>query len=167
MRRLILSATVLLLSLVPAGLSQAEQRGVTCTLDGSAKFKPGLTTSLDSYKFSFKGKLSDCQSTSGVTAGTVKAKGTAEASCQGGTAEGKATVKWENGKKTTLSFSTVDVGASVTLRGNVTKSTESSLGTGDNVLGQLVFEADATQCQTGLKKANFLGQVGGGNANPY
>ncbi len=167
MRRLILSLAILAFALVPAGLSQAEQRGVTCTLEGAAKFKPGLTTSLDSYKFSFKGTLSDCQATSGVTKGKVKAKGTADASCQGGTAEGKATVKWENGRKTTLSFSTVDIGASVTLHGNVAKSTESSLGPGDHVLGQLVFEADATQCQTGLKKANFLGQVGGGNPNPY
>ncbi len=167
MRRLILSLAVLAFALVPAGLSQAEERGVTCTLEGSAKFKPGLTTALDSYKFSFKGKLSDCQSTSGVSKGKVKAKGTADASCEGGTAEGKATVKWENGRKTTVAFSTVDVAASVTLHGNVTNSTESSLGTGDHVLGQLVFEADATQCQTGLKKAKFLGQVGGGNPYEY
>lgn len=167
MRRLIAITAVLALSLLPAGLSQAEPRGITCGLTGSATFKPGLTVELATYKFSFKGKLADCEATSGVTSGTVKAKGKAEASCEGGTAAGKATIKWENGGKTTVSFSTVDVAASVTLRGKVISSTESSLGAGDDVLGQLAFEADATQCATGLKKAHFRGQVGGGNPDPY
>ncbi len=165
MRRTIIGLTVLALTVVPGALSRAEERGVTCALEGTAKFKPGLTVVLDTYAFSFKGKLTDCQATSGVTSGTVKAKGKTDGSCEGGTAEGKATVKWDNGKKTTVAFSTVDVAASVTLHGNVTKSNDASLGKGDHILGQLVFEADATQCQTGLKKAKFFGQVGGGS--PY
>ena len=166
MRRLIVLTSVLATFLFPANMTaQAEQRGTTCGLTGSATFKPGLTATPASNKFAFKGTLADCQSTGDATSGKVTAKGTANAGCVGGTAEGVATVKWDTKKKTTVKFSTVDVGASVTLTGEVTKSTEPGLGAGDTILGQLAFDADVTQCQTGLKTAKFLGQIGGGSPN--
>ena len=93
MRRLILLVSVIAIGLLPANAGHAEQRGITCGLTGSATFKPGLTITPGTYKFSFTGDLADCQSTGGATAGTVKAKGTADAACEGGTAQGKATVK--------------------------------------------------------------------------
>ena len=100
-----------------------------------------------------------------MTSGKVVAKGTANAACEGGTAEGVAVVKWNTKKKTTVEFSTVDVGASVTLTGEVTKSTDPAFGPGDTILGQLAFTADVSQCQSGLKSADFLGQIGGGSPN--
>ena len=166
MRRLIVFLAAGALSLIPAGITaQAEQRGTTCGLSGSATFKPGLTSTPSAVKFVFKGSLTDCQTTGDATSGKVVAKGTADAGCIGGTAEGVATVKWDTKKKTIAKFATTDVGASVTLQGEVTKSTEPGLGAGDTILGEVIFDADVTQCQTGLTKADFLGQIGGGSPN--
>jgi hypothetical protein len=164
MRRLIVFASAIALIAFPASLSaQAEERGITCGLEGTAKFPSGLTVEMSEYKFSFKGDLSGCQSTGGATAGKVSAKGLANASCEFGTTEGKATVKWDNKKKTTLEFATTDIGASVTLEATVLKSTESSVAPGDTILGELTFQADVTQCVDGLKSADFIGQIGGGS----
>lgn len=165
MRRSIVLAFVLAISLLPANLTHAEQRGITCGLTGTAKFKKGLTLTPAVYKFTFTGTLADCQSTGGATSGTVKAKGTADASCEVGTTEGTAAIKWDNKKKTTVEFSTYDVGASVTLAATVLKSTETSVGTGDNIVGELAFEADVSQCPDGLETADFIGQIGGGSPN--
>ena len=164
MRRQLILLSALAITVFPAQLTaQAEPRGITCGLEGTAKFPSGLTLEISEYKFSFKGDLSGCQSTGGATAGTVSAKGVANASCEFGTTEGKATVKWDNKKKTTLEFATTDVGASVTVEGTVLKSTETSLAKGDSILGELAFQADASQCVDGLKSADFIGQIGGGN----
>ena len=57
------------------------------------------------------------------------------------------------------------MGASVTLRATVVKSTETSVGPGDNILGELAFQADVSQCADGLETADFIGQIGGGNPN--
>lgn len=166
MRRTIVVIFVFASLLIPANLTaHAEQRGTTCGLTGTATFQKGLTLTPAVYKFGFKGALADCESTGGLTSGKVVAKGTANASCEAGTAEGVATVKWNTKKKTTIEFSTTDIGASVTLTGEVIKSTEPALVKGDTILGQLAFNADVTQCQTGLKSADFLGQIGGGSLN--
>lgn len=166
MRRLIVMTSVFAVSLLPANMTaQAEQRGTTCGLTGTATFKGGLIIIPGTYKFGFTGQLADCESTGNITSGKVTAKGTASAACEGGTAEGVATVKWNTKKKTTVSFSTTDIGASVTLQGEVKKSSEPAFGAGDTILGQLAFEADVSQCTTGLKSADFLGQIGGGSPN--
>ena len=162
-RLLALASALAVVMSLATGSAVAEQRGTTCAINGTVKFKPGLTVTPGTYGFSFTGKLTDCQSTGDATSASVKAKGKANAACEGGTAEGTAVVKWNTGKKTTVAFSTVDVGASITLRGTVTKSTDNGLGKGDNVLGELAFQADATQCASGLKSASFTGQVGGGS----
>jgi hypothetical protein len=150
-----------------AGLSahvSAAPRGTTCSLAGKATFDQGLTLVPGKYGFSFKGKLTDCLSTGKVKSGRVTSTGTAEAACEGGTATGKATVVWNTGTKTVIKFSTVNVGALVTLRGKVTKSNEKSIGKKDNVLGELAFEADPTECAYGgVRSATFHGQVGGGS----
>ena len=163
-RLLALASGIALAMSLATAPAVAEQRGTTCAITGKANFNPGLTVVPGTYKFKFSGKLSDCQSTGDATSGKVKAKGTANAACEGGTAQGTAVVKWNTGKKTTVKFSTVDVGALIVLRGNVTKSTDSGLGKGDNILGALIFQADPAECAYGgLTGATFTGQVGGGS----
>ena len=149
----------------PAGHLSAAERATSCGLTGKANFKPGITLTPGTYDVTFKGKLADCLSTGKVTSGKVSAVAVAEASCEFGTVEGKATVKWDTGKKTKIKFSTTDIGASVTLTGQVTKSSESSFKKNDNILGQLAFNADVSQCTSGLKSAEFSGQVIGGSPN--
>jgi hypothetical protein len=163
MKKLLLMIACAALVIGPTGHLSAAERLTACGLTGKANFKPGITLVPDTYKVTFTGKLADCQSTGKVKSANVRAVATADASCELGTVEGKSTIVWDTGKKTVVKFSTVDVGASVTLTGQVTKSSESSFKKNDNILGQLAFEADATQCTSGLKSAKFTGEVFGGS----
>lgn len=164
MRKLALTMLGSGLALAALGTpSVATEHGTTCGLTGSATFKPGLTVTPAATKYKFKGALSDCQSTGDVTSGTVTASGSGNVACEGGTTTGKAKVVWNTGKSTIISYDTTDVGALVVLKGTVTKTTEPAFIKGDTILGAIIFEADATQCPSGLKSADFLGQVGGGS----
>ncbi len=160
----VLLATVALIA-GPSSLLSAEERGTTCGLTGKAKFQKGLTLVPAKYKFSFKGKLTDCVSTGRVSSARIKASGKADAACEVGTTTGKAKVVWNTNKKSVIRFSTYDVGASVTVVGRVVKNRERSLSKNDDILGELVFQADATKCASGLKSAEFSGQIvtGGGD----
>jgi hypothetical protein len=165
MKRVLFLVAVVALGLAPGTAPvQAETHGTTCGLTGKSFFDgSGLTMVPDTYGFSFRGKLTDCESSGKVKTGKVSARGVADAGCAVGTTKGKALVEWNTGKTTTIRFATTDVGASVTLDGKVVKSSEKSFSKGDAVLGQLAFEADATKCVEGLKSANFTGQVLGGS----
>ncbi len=163
MKKLALAASMALALSAFAAPSQATEHGTTCGLTGKASFKPGLTGTPTPNKYKFKGALADCQSTGDVTSGKVTASGAGTIACEGGTTTGKAKVVWDTGKTTLVSFTTTDVGALVALEGTVTKTTEPAFVKGDRVLGVVVFEADPAQCQTGLKSAEFFGQVGGGS----
>jgi len=153
--------------LFPQVPSAAEQHGFTCTVEGAAMFKPGLNSEPQELKFVFKGELTDCQSSnSDATGGKVTAKGVVhEATCASSQAEGVAKMKWDDGTKTTLEFTTDDVAAAVFLTGTVGKSNSDTAQTGDDVLALLAFDADVTQCNTeeGITDAAFHGQVGGGS----
>jgi hypothetical protein len=165
MKRILIGVVTLLLLTLPLTPSMAESHGFTCTVTGTAAFTPGLTADTQEMKFSFKGELTDCQATGEATDGTVTAKGTANGSCASGKAEGVAKVKWSDGKKSTVEFSTTDVAAGVLLQGSVTKSNAGGAVTGDDVLGVLAFNADPQQCETkdGVQEADFQGQVVGGS----
>jgi hypothetical protein len=148
----------------PASLLSAGERGTTCDLTGKARFRKGLTLVPTEYKFSFTGKLTDCESTGRVKSGIVEAEGKANAACEAGTTVGKAKVDWNTGESSVIRFSTYDVGASVTVVGRIAKSTERSMSKKDRVLGEVVFQADASKCATGLKRAAFSGQLLTGSA---
>ena len=164
MRRMaIFVSSLVLVGLFQGGMAQAQERGTTCKLDGKAAFTPGLTVTPSNNSYTFSGKLTGCQSTGKVTKGKVSAAGKGSVACEGGTSKGKAKIVWNTGKETYVSFSTTDVGALVAVKGTVTKTYEKSFKKGDDILGALVFEADPTQCQAGLKSASFTGQVGGGS----
>ena len=158
-----------ILAISTIGLSPqavAAEHGYTCTLTGGAKFTPGLTAETQQLKFVFKGEYSDCQSTDGASGAKLSAKGVVnDASCAMSQAEGVAKIKWDNGKKTTVEFTTEDVGALVFLTGTVGKSNSEAAQTGDDVFAGLIFDADATKCPSdeGITEAEFSGQAGGGS----
>jgi hypothetical protein len=160
---LILSCIALLLGVFAAPAPAAEFHGTTCSLTGSATLKPGLSMENGEYKVSFKGELTDCQTTGDATAGTVTAKAVATGTCGEATAEGVAQIKWDNGSKSTVEFSTTDIAALVFLTGEVTKSNDTGLLQGDSVFGALAFQADPADCAgDGITEASFNGQVVGG-----
>ena len=161
----VIACVSLVTGLLAAPATAQEFRGITCGLEGTAKLKPGLTSTDGEYKVAFTGTLNDCQTTGDATGGTVKAKALANGNCAHAVAEGKATIKWDNGNTTAVSFSTEDVGALVVLTYEVVKSNEPAAATGDQGIGLLAFQADPTACETeeGITKADFVGQVGSGS----
>jgi hypothetical protein len=166
MKKVVAILTLGVLALVPLTPGSAAEHGYTCTLSGAASFKPGLTSEPQELKFVFKGEYSGCQSTDGASSATLSAKGVVhDASCAASSAEGVAKIKWDNGKKTTVEFTTEDFGASVTLMGTVTKSNSEAAQSGDDAFAQLAFDADVTKCNTdeGITEAEFSGQAGGGS----
>jgi hypothetical protein len=167
MKKLIALIATGAFALFPHGVGAAAQHGFTCTISGSAKFKPGLTMDAQELKFSFKGELTGCESTSGSASGaTVTAKGVVnEASCLSGQGEGIAKTKWDDGSTSTLEFSTEDVTAGVFLTGTVGKSNSDTAQSGADVAALLAFDADATRCNSGdgITDAEFSGQAFGGS----
>ena len=160
---LILSSLALVASAFAAPASAMEFHGTTCSLTGAATIKPGLSMESGEYKVTFAGELTDCQTTGDATSGKVTAKAVATGTCAEATAEGLATVKWDTKAKTTVEFSTTDIGALVILQGEVTRSTDTGLTKGDSVFGALAFNADPAECTgDGIEKASFEGQVLGG-----
>jgi hypothetical protein len=150
------------------GVATAAPHGITCSLSGTANFDPGLTASAQQGKYTFTGKFENCQSSDATaTSATVKAAGSGSIGCGVGSTNGTATIKWNNGKKTKITFSTDDAAAGVHVSAKVIKSTESAILPGDQSQGVLAFQADPTQCNTadGVKSAAFSGQIGAGNGS--
>jgi hypothetical protein len=164
MKKLLVVLVTLGLIAGPVSLLSAKERGTTCGLSGKARFRKGLNFVPAEYRFSFRGKLTDCESMGRVKSGVVEAAGKANASCEIGTTAGKAKIDWNTGESSVIRFSTYDAGASVTVVGRIAKSTERSVSKKDSVLGELVFQADASKCADGLKSARFSGQVLTGGA---
>ncbi|MFN2594840.1 MAG: hypothetical protein ABR579_08140, partial [Actinomycetota bacterium] len=99
-----------------------------------------------------------------ATSATVKAAGSGSVSCAQGSTTGAAVIKFNNGKKVTVSITTTDVAAVVQVTAKVTKSTEPAVAVGDSAYGVLAFDADATKCNSGgVTSATFQGLVGGGS----
>ena len=160
---LILSCIALIGAAFAPSVGAIEPHGSTCSLEGEATLKPGLSMENGEYKVAFNGELTGCQSTGDASSGAVSAKATATGTCAEATAEGVATIKWDSKTTSVVDFTTTDLGALVILEGEVTKSNDAGLVEGDSIFGALVFQADPTQCTgDGVTKASFNGQVGGG-----
>ena len=164
MRRLMFLAGAGVLAVVGfawAPAAGAATGGAACQLTGTASFSPGLqgTPPGSAFTYSFSGTLSGCQSSdSSLSGGTIKATGSgANNLCEGGTTAGTATVTWNNGQTSAISFTTASAGALVTVQETVTSGEFS----GDSGIGALAFTvADPTQCGptgTGVSSASFQG----------
>lgn len=96
----------------------AEPGAVACKLTGTAQLSPGVTTLPKATSYTFTGSLALC--TGVVSAGTVSASGAGNLGCSEGSSSGTATVAWNNGLTTGVSFATHDVGSLVVVTGIVT-----------------------------------------------
>jgi hypothetical protein len=113
-------------------------------------------------KYTFKGVLNDCASSSKSYSGArIAAAGRGSLSCGQGKSRGLATVKWKNRSRSTVKFTTTSFGALVYVQGRVTKGPFK----GDPAGGPLVFEANPPDCfsKAGVKTAKFDGGTGVGN----
>jgi hypothetical protein len=150
---LLLGITAIVLALVPAH-AQVTPVDIECALSGSATFTPGVKALAQPIHYSFTGKLSPCknQGTPAKSA-TVSATGSGKFGCLNGSSSGLASVRWNIGQTSTVSFKTSDVGALVKLSGAVT----SGYLRGITFNGLLAFEANPIGCVGGLATAKFNG----------
>src|SRR2546421_11170460 len=136
--------------------------GETCTLKGSASFAPGLNLRKRAIAYKFTGSLSSCTSTLGdstIRSGTVTASGSgAKVGCAGGGTAGTATVTWNNGKTSTLSFTTSGALNAVVVSGNIT-SGEFAGHSIHAVLAFTVANPSACNTATGVTSATFTGET--------
>ena len=132
-----------------------SQRG-GCVLSGTANIRPGLTTKSHPISYTFTGVLSHCQSTvNGVTSGKIVASGRGTASCASSSSRGTAVIRWNNGKMSTLAFTTTGAAAALYVTGTVKRG----LFAGEPSKGLLAFQANPAQCSTkaGVTRPNFSG----------
>lgn len=155
----------------PVVHTTAATGGSGCQLNGTANFTPGLTTSSQSFTYTFSGTLSGCTSSSGAgpTAGSVFAgvdpNGQAETtghpsgtgSCGSSSTSGTAVALFNDGSTAVITYTTSGAGPAVTLQGTVGGSvsfgtdtyTTSAQWSGDQALGTLTFQpASGQDCVT-------------------
>ena len=147
-------AAVAIVVLVPGGAGAATH-GV-CNLGGKASIPAGLTTKTKPITYTFTGSFSACQGVAGIKTGTVSASGSGTGSCTGNNTHGSASVRWNNGQTSSLSFTTIGNGTLI----RVTARFTSGLFAGSNAKAFLVFYTTTPQaCNTaaGLKAASFIG----------
>jgi hypothetical protein len=163
MRRLFIAGAAAALGIgatvaaVPSGA--AGPHGLGCQLSGVAKISPGLSTSVKATKFTFTGKLSGCKSSDAkLSSGKVAAAGAGQLSCAGGSTKGLATIRWNTGKTSTISFTTNGLANGDQLQFTTKKSTESGLARGDQGAGGLAFTSFKGDCTSGgVTSAQFQG----------
>jgi len=145
----------------------AGPTGVACAIAGTANLSPGVTTKAKPTTYTFSGKLSPCKSTDNkIKSGTVTASGSGKLSCANGTSKGTATVAWNNGQTSTVTFNTTDAGSLVVVQGKVTAGEFAGTKATQGVEGVLSFiTTQATACTgAGLSTLQFKGEVGAGSA---
>ena len=153
-RRIIVTVSLAALALT---FAPAHAAGNTvCLLAGTAHFTPGAKLTAQTISYTFTGKLSSCSGTDKTAkSGSVTASGKGKFSCASGPSAGTATIRWNNGKTSGLSFTANNTAALVRLGGHV----NSGLYAGANITGLIVFEANPVGCVAGLPSANFNGAV--------
>src|SRR3954454_20478899 len=157
---------------LPAG---AAPGGGGCQLAGNAKFTKGPNSTDHPFTYTFTGTLSGCMSSesgapsAGTIATLVPAKGSG--TCANGKPADVALVKWSGGKQSVISYTTDSATAEVVLQGTVIPSFKvgrkvykSTLYSGQGAVGDLVFQADPTQCAgSGVTTAPISGFTGIGH----
>lgn len=152
--------------------------GGACQLAGTANFTPGLTSSSQSFTYTFSGSLTGCQSNNGAPAtGTVATlePATGTGSCSNSATAGYSISTWADGLQTIVKYTTTGAGALVVLQGTVVPSvtvgttvyntTEPATPAGSSALGELTFSTasptDIANCNTaaGLSSAVINGFI--------
>lgn len=153
-------ATALATSASATGSSRTAAPTGKCSIKGTANFKPGLKATAAKNTYTFSGSLSGCTGTyKKIKSGKITASGGgSNLSCVGGSSSGKATIVWNTGQKSLLSFTTSGTANMVTVTGKVTGG---NVFVGDKASGKLTFTvSNPTQCAVGgVKSAPFSGSA--------
>ena len=128
------------------GAAVSAAGGGGCSLNGSANLTPGLSSSSQSFTYTFTGSLTSCQSSSAAPASGTVEEGqrltysgtdslgnpwtaiyaepvaTGSGSCASSTTSGTAVARWADGTVTVIGYSTSGAAAAVTLQGSVAAS---------------------------------------------
>ena len=157
LKRMLLAAAALatLVAIAAPSGSSAATRGA-CNLSGSANVTPGLTTKKQAISYTFSGSLSSCQGTGKVKSGAITASGSGTGSCSGNATNGTASITWNTGQTSALTFSTKGTGPYLAVTGRIT----SGLFAGSKANANLLFYTSTPQaCTTasGLTDPSFTG----------
>jgi len=126
-----------------------------CVLAGTANFSSPVKAVPASNSYTFSGTLTNCKGTAGVTSGTITASGSGKVGCAEGGTSGTASVSWNNGQTSSISYTTTSAAAATAIKGTVT----SGLFAGSPTAGAIVFETTTPQlcATTGLTSLKFQG----------
>src|SRR5437763_444038 len=142
-------------------LSGCTAGGETCSLKGTANFTPGLKLGQRATTYTFSGSLSGCSSIGSgdpkLKTATISASGSGKLSCTTGPSKGTATVTWNTGEVSNISYTTQGALNAVEVSAKFTGGKFA----GRTATGVLAFTvADPTQCNsTGVTSATFDGQI--------
>jgi hypothetical protein len=153
---LMLVAPVAALAVVAVSITgAAAATHGACVLKGTASFSPGLTATAKSESYTFSGTFSNCKGVAGITSGTVSASGAGSLGCGNGSSTGGATINWNNGTASAISFTTKSAAAGTVVQGTFTS------GTFAGMKGKSVIAFSTTTPQKcalgGLSTASFQG----------
>ena len=141
-------------------LSSCSVGGEVCSVKGNASFSPGLAVAQRAVNYTFTGNLALCQSALGdgtIHTATVSASGSGpKVGCTGGATSGTANLAWNNGKTSTLAFTTSGALNAVTVSGTITAG-EFVGHTVHAVLAFTVANPAACNTSTGVTSATFNG----------
>ena len=159
------AAALLVATFVPS--HAVGPTGVACVISGTAKLVPPVTTKSVQTSYTFSGSLTPCRSTdSTLKTGTVTASGSGKLSCASGSSTGSGVVNWNNGKTSSVSFTTKDAGSAVVVQGKVIAGEFAGTAVTQGIAGVLSFiTTQAAACtKAGLGSLTFKGIVGAGSA---
>jgi hypothetical protein len=165
MRRLLLAGAVTALGIGTAALavpsSAAGPNGVGCQLTGVANIKPGLGPSPATMTYTFKGTLTNCDSSDAkLKSGKVSATGKGSLACAGGSSKGVATIVWNTHKKTLIAYETNGLANADQIDFTTKSSNESALAKGDQGAGGIAFTSFKGDCvQKPVAQAQFSGMT--------
>lgn len=137
------------------GGANAAQPSV-CVLKGTAHITPGLAVAKRSFSYTFTGTFSNCHgSDATIKSGSVTASGSGSGSCAQSATSGNASITWNNGRTSALSFKTTGAAAALLVQGTIS----SGEFAGKAAKALLAFQATPTQCNTsaGVTTPTFTG----------
>src|SRR5437588_274369 len=144
-------------------LSGCSVGGETCTLTGTANFSPGLGTTSKAVSYTFTGALNFCSSAalgdSTIKSGTISASGSGTAACSTSATAGTATITWNNGQTSTVSFTTTGALAAVVVKGQIMAGEFAGHSAKAVLAFQPVGGPTACTSTNGVTQANFTGET--------
>ena len=155
MRRIFLTAVAISAAVAMVLPGTASAAGA-CALSGKAFLSPGLTNTAKPTTYTFTGTLAACQGLGTLKNAAVSASGGGTASCTANTTSGTATLKWNTGQTSTLSFTTKGTGVYIKVAGLITSGVQA----GKKVQAHLIFYTNTPlKCLAapGLAVASFAG----------